>query len=79
MCQIYSKLTIKTPEQCYVLLLLMNIAAFEQINLSWACETIVSDNKLIFSNYGKYIVLWAGKIWLAWLYWVLDVGQRPMK
>ena len=50
MCQICSKLTVKTPEQHQVLLLLMNIAEFEQINASWAWETIVSDNKLIFSN-----------------------------
>ena len=28
-------------------------------------QTIVSDNKLIFSNYGEYIVLWPGKICLA--------------
>ena len=36
MCQICSKLTVKTPEQHQVLLLLMNIAEFEQINASWA-------------------------------------------
>ena len=40
-------------------LLLIN---FEQINADWASETIVSDDKLVFSKCGKYIVLWAGKI-----------------
>ena len=51
-CQIYIKLTIKTPEQCLVLLLLtlkicsfdstVTIAEFERINVGWAWETLVS-------------------------------------
>ena len=74
-CQIYPKSGIKTPEQLLVLLLLnwiyiplyftVIIAEFKQINTVWTWETIVSDNKFVFSNYGKHIVLWAWKICLT--------------
>ena len=33
--------------------------------MSWIWKTIVSDNKYVFSNCGKYIVLWAGEISFA--------------
>ena len=33
--------------------------------LGWVWESKVSDNKSVFGNCGKYIVLWAGKIWWA--------------
>ena len=38
------------------------IAEFEQINVNWSWETIVSDNKFVFSKLGIYNLLWAGKI-----------------
>ena len=38
------------------------IAEFEQINASWAWETIVSEKKFVFSNCEKYTILWASKI-----------------
>ena len=70
-CQIYSKLTIKTPKQRLVLLFLtwislafyctVIIADVEQANVGWAWETIVSDNKFVLNNCWKYIVLWAWK------------------
>ena len=45
------------------------ISEFEQPNASLAWETIVSDNNFFPSNYGKYIVLRAGKIcWAKWFY-----------
>ena len=76
MCQIYSKLTVKITEQRLVLLLLtlsifciylhfiiiIIILEFNQINIGWASKTIVSDNKILFSNWEKYIDLWAGEI-----------------
>ena len=37
----------------------------EQINAGWAWEIIASDNKFAFSNYEKYIVLWAAEIYWA--------------
>ena len=40
---------------------LLFIAQFEQINAGWDSETIVLD-KFVFSNCGKYILLWARKI-----------------
>ena len=75
-CQIYSKLTIKTPKQRLVLLFLtwisfafystVIIADVEQANAGWAWETIVSDNKFVLNNCWKYIVLWAWKIcWIT--------------
>ena len=75
MCPVYPKLTLKTPKQCLVLLLLtlnifwhyyiVIITEFEQIDGGWVWETIVSDNKFVSSNCGKYIFLWAGKVCLA--------------
>ena len=66
MCQIYSELTIKTPELHLVLLLLtLNIfalystvtnAEFEKINADWAWETLVSENKFVSSDCEKFIV-----------------------
>ena len=41
---------------------IVNIVEFEQINAVWDWETVVSDNKFVFSNSEKYIVLWAGGI-----------------
>ena len=35
------------------------IAEFEQVNAGWAWETIVSENKFVFSDCGIYNVLWA--------------------
>ena len=70
-CQIYQKLAINTPERHLILLLLMwyfalhstvKIAEFEQTNAGWDEETVLSDNKPVFSNCEKYIVVWAGKI-----------------
>ena len=72
MCQIYSRLTIKTPEQRLApLLLTLNIFLTlfycyycwirTKKNVSWAREIIVPDNKFAFSNCEKYIVLWAGE------------------
>ena len=34
------------------------IAEFEQINAGWVWQTIVLGNKFVFSNCGKYIVLY---------------------
>ena len=70
-CQIYSKLTIKKPEQWFycqlwiyfVLYSTVHITEFEQINVCWAWDTVVSDNKLFFSNFDKYVVLWARMDW----------------
>ena len=68
MCQLYSYLKKKTPEQ-HLLFLLLNlsifystviITGFEQINAGWVSECIVSGNKHVFSN-RYYIVLWARK------------------
>ena len=48
---------------------MVNIVEFEQINACWASGTVVSDNKFVFSNCEKYIVLWAGKIcWAIWFH-----------
>ena len=41
----------------------VNIAEFEQRNVCSAWEKVVSDNKFVFSNCEKYIVLWAGMGW----------------
>ena len=41
---------------------MVTIAKFEQINSSWARETIVSETKFVFSNCEKYIVLLPGNI-----------------
>ena len=69
MCQIYSKLTIKTSERRLVLLLLtlnfapystVNIAEFKQIN---AVGPEKGYFQTIFNNCEKYIVLWTGKIY----------------
>ena len=73
MCQIYSKLTIKTSERRLVLLLLtlnfapystVNIAEFKQIN---AVEPekgyFQTTNEFLFNNCEKYFVLWTGKIY----------------
>ena len=38
------------------------IAKFEQINSSWARETIFLENKFVFSNCEKYIALLPGNI-----------------
>ena len=60
MCQIYSKLTIKTPEWCFVLLLLtLNTFCtkfywyycWTRTNVDWAWKTTVSDKKFVFSNH----------------------------
>ena len=40
---------------------IVKIAAFEQTDGGWVWETVVSDNKFVFSNCKNYIVLWAGK------------------
>ena len=61
-CQIYSKLTIKIPERHLVLFLLLTLNTFYQINPGWTWETIITDKKFVFSNWEKYIVLWAGDI-----------------
>ena len=69
-CQIYFKLTIKTQERRLMLLLLTThsalnstviIVEFDQINASLTWETIVSDNKFVFSNWEKYAVRWVGE------------------
>ena len=63
--QIYSKLAIKTQEHHLMLLLLTThfahnstviIVEFDQINAGLAWETIISDNKFVFSNWEKYVV-----------------------
>ena len=38
------------------------IVEFQQIDVAWSCDILVSDNKFVFSNCEKYTVLWAGKI-----------------
>ena len=38
------------------------IVEFQQIDVVWSCDILVSDNKFVFSNCEKYTVLWAGKI-----------------
>ena len=71
LCQIYLKLRIKTPELCLLLLLLtLNIFSTSFYCYYWwiwkdkywlSLRTIVSENKFVFSNCEKYIVLWNGK------------------
>ena len=69
-CQIYSKLTIKTPKR-RLLLLLVTLNMFRSLfycyycwirTNNWVWEDRVSDNKSVFSNYEKYVALWAGKV-----------------
>ena len=70
MCQIYSKLTIKTTAKPgasidnfgHILLFIIIVIEFNQINVGWAWEFIVSDNKFLFSNLEKFIILWAGEV-----------------
>ena len=74
-CQLYSKLTTKTPEQCLVLLLLtLNIFhSLFYYYYSWIwtnkCQLGLKNysfrQKICFQNCEKYLVLWAGKIFLA--------------
>ena len=42
---------------CYYCLIRANII----LNAGWIWGCIVLDNKLVFSNFGKYIILWARK------------------
>ena len=62
MCQIYSKLTIKTPERLFfnfeyfTLYTTVITAEFKQINAVWVREYIVSENIFTFSICEKYIV-----------------------
>ena len=63
------KLTINTPERWFycelwtyfALYFTVNNAEFEQINVCWACE-MLADNKVIFGNSEKQIVLWAARM-----------------
>ena len=41
------------------------IVEFNQINVDWAWETVVSDNRFVFSNWKKYIALWVREIFWA--------------
>ena len=89
MCQIYSKLTIKTSERRLVLLLLtlnfapystVNIAEFKQINAvgpeKGYFQTI---NEFLFNNCEKYIVLWTGKIYWAICFYYYSPSIRLRK
>ena len=70
MCHLYPRLTWKTPGRLLLLLSILNTFytlfycyyCWIRTNADWVWEYIVSDNKFVFSNYEKYIVLWAGKI-----------------
>ena len=73
MCQIYSKLTIKTQRTTSGTSIgkfehvSHNIAEFEQINAGWPWETAVWENKIVFGNNSEeYIVLW---LWAAKIRW----------
>ena len=41
----------------HILHFIVNIAKFEQKSAGWAQEMVVSDNKFVFTNCLKYIVL----------------------
>ena len=89
MCQIYSKLTIKTYERRLVLLLLtlnftlystVNIAEFKQINaVGPEKEYFQTTNKFLFNNCEKYIVLWTGKIYWAICFYYYSSSIRLRK
>ena len=77
-CQLYSKLTKRHQNNniwcffCYLwtyfaIYSTVNIVEFKQIDAGWAWGTVVSDNNF-FSNFERYIGIWAGKICWATVY-----------
>ena len=49
------------------------------LNSNWARKTVVSDNKFVFSNCEKHIVLWAEKIYGAKCFHFYSLNVRLQK